>query len=82
MEDLANEAKTMEPADRSLRHRIHLFCEGDGSLPYVKTQKIKDHNRLFASTQQEIFKKIKDQSSDPLSSHSLQSRSSSSLLSV
>ncbi|GMT06465.1 hypothetical protein PENTCL1PPCAC_28639 [Pristionchus entomophagus] len=33
MEDLANEAKAMEPADRSLRHRIHLFCEGDGSLP-------------------------------------------------
>ncbi|GMT35104.1 hypothetical protein PFISCL1PPCAC_26401 [Pristionchus fissidentatus] len=33
MEDLANgEAKTMEPADRSMRHRIHLFCEGDGSL--------------------------------------------------
>ncbi|KAF8353810.1 kvs-1 [Pristionchus pacificus] len=32
MEDLTNDGQKIEPADRSMRHRIHVFCEGDGSL--------------------------------------------------
>lgn len=35
MEELTGKDKKnpFEAADRSLRNRLHLFCEGDGSLP-------------------------------------------------